>query len=396
MRHAIVWVLVVSIAPALGYAGYVRAIGPKVPTTTPARREIVQKVVVSGRVMPLAKISLGTLGAGVVSVVDVTEGQSVKAGDALLRLDAAEPRASLAAAKAQLAAASARLEQQQKIAGPVALETHRQADANLLAAQIAYERKLALLQTGAVTQSEVDEAKRAYDVAKSTADATHMQAAGAAGVDQRLALANWSSALAAVATAEVRLEQTKVFAPADAIVLARNAEPGDVVQPGRVLLLLARKGETLLSVSPDEKTLGALRLGQRAQASADAFPDAPFAAEIAFIAPAVDPARGTIEVRLRVPAPPAFLRPEMTISVDIEIGRRANALVVPNAVLHDVGTNPWVTVVSDHRTVRRDVKLGLRGLAVTELLSGLDDGEVLVLPSSVALGRRVRPAPSGS
>lgn len=394
MRRALLWILAASLAVAVGYVVFVRSIGPRVTTTAVARREIVQKVVVSGRVLPLAKINLGTLTPGVVAAVDVVEGQSVKGGDTLLRLDDAETRAALASAKAQLAAASARLEQQQKIAGPVAIEAHRQADANLLAAQVAYERKRALLQTGAATQAEVDEAKRAFDVAKSASDATHVQAAGATGADHRLALATWSQAMAAVASAQVRLEQTKLVAPADAVLLARNVEPGDVVQPGRVLLLLARKGETLLSVSPDEKTLGALRLGLPAKASADAFADKPFDAVITFLAPAVDPARGTIEVRLRVDSPPAFLRPEMTVSVDIETGRRGDALIVPNEALHDVGTTPWVIALVDQRTVRRDVKLGLRGLGVTEITDGLAEGQSIVLPGSaeVPLGRRVRAA----
>jgi HlyD family secretion protein len=391
MRRTLLGALASVTVLAAGYGVYVRAVGPSVTTVAVARRGLVQKVVVSGRVMPLATVNLGALTAGVVASVEVVEGQTVTAGETLLRLDPAEPRASLAAARAQLAAASARLEQQQQIVGPVALEADRQADANLLAARIAYARALKLLASGSSTEAEVDEAKRAYDVASSTATATRAQAVGAAGPDRRLALANWSHAKASVASAEVRLEQTKLSAPADSTVLKRAVEPGDVVQPGRVLLLLARKGETWLSIGPDEKSLAGLRLGLAATAAADAFPDSPFRAEVAFIAPAVDPARGTIEVRLRVPSPPAFLRPEMTVSVDIEIGRRAAALVVPNAVLHDVGTSPWVTVVVDHRTARRDVTLGLRGLGVTEIAAGLAEGELVVAGTSpVAWGRRVR------
>lgn len=392
MRRALLLALTAILA-VIGWLVYVKAIGPRVATATAARREIVQRVVVSGRVMPLSKINLAVLSPGTVASVHVIEGQSVKAGEPLLRLDDAEARASLAAAKAQLDAASARLESQQKIAGPVALEVHRQADANLLAAQVAYERKLALLKTGAATQQEVDDAKRAFDVAKSSADATHLQVKGALGAEQRLAFASFSQATAAVATAQVRFEQTKLAAPADALVLARNVEPGDVVQPGRVLLLLAKKGETLLSISPDEKTLGSLRLGLVADVAADAFPDKPFKAEIVFIAPAIDPARGTVEVRLRVPTPPEFLRAEMTVSVDIETGRRPAALVVPNEALHDVATSPWVVALSAEHTVRRDVKLGLRGVGMTEILQGVGEGDLLVLPGTapVALGRKVRP-----
>ncbi len=94
-----------------------------------------------------------------------------------------------------------------------------------------------------------------------------------------------------------------------------------MVQPGRTLLVVARDGPTQLSVLPDEKNLAFLRLGQPATASVDAFPDRVFPARVAYIAPAVDLSRGTVEVKLDVPDPPPFLRPDMTVSVNVEVGR---------------------------------------------------------------------------
>jgi HlyD family secretion protein len=121
-------------------------------------------------------------------------------------------------------------------------------------------------------------------------------------------------------------------------VLTRNVEPGITIQPGKLLMTLSPSGVTELVVQIDEKNFALLRLGQKALASADAYPDRRFAAEITFISPAVDPLRGSVEIRLRVTEAPEYLRQEMTISVDIETARRADALIVPNEAIRDAGS----------------------------------------------------------
>jgi HlyD family secretion protein len=108
-------------------------------------------------------------------------------------------------------------------------------------------------------------------------------------------------------------------------------------------------------MTPDERNLADLRLGQRAVASAEAFPDRPFPAEVSYIAPTIDALRGTVEVKLRVPTPPPYLRPSMTVSVEVEVARRANVLTLPPDAVRDAATPaPWVMVVgNDDRTARR-------------------------------------------
>src|SRR6185437_16754598 len=88
-------------------------------------------------------------------------------------------------------------------------------------------------------------------------------------------------------------------------------------------------GETQIDVRIDEKNLAQLAIGQRALASADAFPADRFTAVLFYINPGVDSLRGSVEMKLRVPDPPAYLRQDMTVSVDVEVARRAGALVVP-------------------------------------------------------------------
>jgi HlyD family secretion protein len=175
--------------------------------------------------------------------------------------------------------------------------------------------------------------------------------------------------------------------------ISRSVEVGDIVQPGKELMVLAAAGQTQVLVQIDEKNLSKIALGQKALGSADAFPSQRFDAVVAYINPGVDAARGSVEVKLSVSQPPGYLRQDMTVSIDIETARRAGTVVVPTSTLQDAATDqPWVLVVRDKRAVKQWVTLGLRGDTRVEVLSGVAAGEgvVPVSKTGVKAGQRVR------
>jgi HlyD family secretion protein len=162
-------------------------------------------------------------------------------------------------------------------------------------------------------------------------------------------------------------------------------------------MVLSPAGETQIVLQIDERNLSRLRLGQNALASADAYPNERFAAEVVYINPGVDAQRGTVEVKLTVRKPPAYMRQDMTVSADIEVERRAGALSLPADTVHDLtGPAPWVLAVRHGAVHRQPVKLGLRGEGAVEVTEGLAEGE-LVVPTAAAkikAGQRVRAAPN--
>lgn len=391
-----IWIaLGAAAALAVGCIGIVWGLGPKVGVARADRREIVRTIVISGRVLPPSRISVGSLVAGVVAAVAVKEGAHVDAGELLVQLGDAEAQAAVSVARAGLQQARARLRQLKHITAPIARDSHRQADANLELARLSYERQRVLVKQGSAPPAQLDEARRALDVAQSQHDAAETQAQGSGphGAEHSLALAAYAQASAALAQAEARAAESRITAAVPAVVLTRSVEPGDLIQPGRTLLVLARDGQTQLSVQPDEKNLSELRLGQSARASADAFPKEHFSAKVSYIAPSIDPQRGTVEVRILVEDPPSYLRPDMTVSVNIEVGRRPAALVVPKDAVRELTSGkPWVYVLKGHRIEKRRVEVGLSDESLVEIEKGLDVGELVVLPDRATLrdGQRVR------
>lgn len=373
-----------------------RSLGPAVATARVTRRALEQHLVASGRVWVPTRVQVSAQTAGLVVAVGVLEGQSVKAGDLLVQIDDAEARAAVAQAKAAVDQARARVDQLRRVGAIVASEALRQAEASLAHAETEHERVAALRATGAIAQAQLDDAEHALAVARAKKSAAEAQQLASApmGADSRVALGALLQAEAQLTGANVRLSQTRIVSRTDGVVLDRMVEPGDTVQPGRTLLVMAADGDIELVLEPDERNLAWIRVGQKARASADAYPQSLFDAEVSYIAPSIDPARGSVEVRLRVPNPPALLKPDMTVSVDLTVASKKDVLTIPSEAVRGAATpTPFVLAVENGRGVRKDVSLGIRGEGTTEIDSGVAEGAEVILARGQAIepGQRVRP-----
>jgi HlyD family secretion protein len=387
----LVFALVAIAAAALAYHWLVP---PQVDAIEAVPRNIRQTVVVSGRVLTSATVAIGSTITGRVVNVSVDEGDRVVAQQVLIELDRAELSASLKAAQAQVSAARTRIAQWRETGLPAAKQALIQAEENERVAQRAAERSARLFAQGFIGQATLDESRRAATVANSQLETAKAQFGSLQvhGAEYQLLDDQLRAAIAARDAAAAKLAQTTIRAPADGTVLTRTVEAGDIVQPGKALHTLALAGDTRLTALVDEKNLAVLRAGQKATVSADAYPADRFAAELVYLAPGIDVQRGTVEAKFHVPQPPSFLRADMTVSLEIEVADRANAIVVPLAAVHDAASEtPWVLIVRDGVTIRQPVRIGARTAADAELASGVAAGTLIVTGSGVDAGQRVRP-----
>lgn len=386
MKRKLIPVTIAGLAiGALAWALVQNMRGPALAGYEVAVRPLVQTVVATGRVAALSRAQVGSAVTGVVIERRVREGDLVQPGDVLAVLRADDLDASVREAQASLA-------QLQQSTRPQAQASLREAQARLEQASREARRRRDLFQQQMITRETMEQAVQAETVARTAVEQAQLTVrslvAGNPGE---------TAARARVASAQAQLAKTTIRAEVAGTVLIRNAEPGDLVQPGRVLFEIARTGDTEVVVPLDEKNLAVLAIGQAATCIADADPGRPFPAKVSFIAPSVDPQRGTVDVRLAVNPVPDFLREGMTVSVNVETGRRDRAIVVPNDALAAAdGDQATVWLVSDGRAMRRQVRLGLRGLTQTEVTAGLRDGDRVLADAQAALepGDRVRVVPT--
>lgn len=384
-------------AAAIGVAGYLLMPvlgGPKVVALTVQKGQVIQSIVASGQVETPARVMLGSQMTGTAETVNVEEGALVKAGQILVTLHDEDAKASLMQAEAQVRQAQIKRDQIASYSLPAAQQTlvqSRLAEEDA-ARQLARISKLA--EQGFVAQSKLDEERRLHDVAVSQRNAAELAIAnlGADGLESANSQALLDQTLASMRALQAKLELTRIVAPVDGMVIARMVDPGMVVQPGAPLLELAPATAKRLVVQIDERNLREIRIGQNALASADAFPDVVFPAKVSVILPSVDPLRGSFEVKLALSDPPDFLIEGMSVSVDIELRRSGDALVVANEAIRNLSGNAADVFVADQgRAVLRQVRIGIQGTEVTEILAGLAAGE-LVIPRSVSItdGARIR------
>lgn len=386
--------LLTALVALLGAGAYVLWRGPEVTVSSVPVRDLVQTVVATGRVQNPHRIDIGSQIVGVVRRVPVREGQSVSAGELLIELDDAEYQAQLAQSELAVVQAEHQLRRLESVQAPLAEQTWRQSVINLEQALRVHARNEELFEREFIGQAALDESWRTASLMQSQlVSATHqLRGIRQGGSDRALAEVALQQAKASVMTARSRWSFTRIFTPVDGVLIARNVERGDVVQPGKSLMTVSPTGETQVVVQIDEKHLHWLSPGQAALVSADAFPRQRFAAELVYINPGIDPLRGSVEVKLRVPSPPGYLRQDMTVSVDIEVARRAQVLQVPDSALYDPdGDSPWVLRLRNGRAMKTAVKLGLRTGGYAEILDGLQaDDLVITSRDPLRPGQRVR------
>jgi HlyD family secretion protein len=329
---------VLAAAGAAAYFAYLQLAGPGVETVRVARRDVVQSVVASGRVVTPHRVEVAAQVVGTVLEVPVEKGDRVKAGQRLATLESKE-----------------------------AIAAERQARASAENARAQYERNSRLHEKGFVGDAVLEDSRHAREIASRQLD-----------------------------QARARLAYMVVNAPVDGTLITRDVDPGDVASPGKLMMTLSPASGIEIVLQIDERNLGRIRVGQQALASADAYADQRFPAELYFISPGVDAQRGTVEVKLRVPQPPPYLKEDMTVSVDIQTDRRAGALALAADAVHDAtSAAPWVLAVENGHAVKKAVKLGLRGERVVEVVDGLAEG-ALVVPvenGRVRAGQPVRAVP---
>ena len=394
LRRPMFWITLVILIAA-GVYGILRWRGVHVATIVAERRDLEQHIVSSGRVRVPTRVQIAAQNGGLVVAVGAVEGQRVNAGDLLVQLDDGAERASVAQAEAAVNQAKARVDQLRRVGAIVATESLRQTQTSLERTQTELGRTSKLAASGAVTVTELENAKRAVEIAQAQRTAAEAQQIAAAplGADSRVALTAQLQAQAQLSGARVRLAQTRMVALQSGTVLTRSVEPGDVVQPARTLLVVAADASVQLVVQPDERNLAWIRVGQKARASADAYPQQVFDAVVAYIAPSIDPQRGSVEVRLEVPSPPAFLKPDMTVSVDLTVAAKSAVLTLQSDAVRGISTpSPYVLAVEGGKIVRRDVQLGIRGEGSLEITGGIDETTEVIVPDGRALevGARVR------
>ena len=374
------WIMIILLVLLVSFAIYRWWQGPLLPSYEVVSSPLIQTVVASGRVEKVSRTQIGSEITGVVLERLVQEGDRVSRGDVLLVLKSDEISAQVRQAEAELK--------------ELATTRRPQAEFDLANAKVQLEQaqreavRRRNTELGILSAEEREKSIEAERLARNNLESARLKVASLA--PDKVEETKLREQLAAL---QAQLAKTKIRAEVSGIILTRNVEPGDLVQPSQTLFTIALDGATEIRVPFDERNLPLLALQQKAAVITDAYPDQPFPAHINFIAPSIDAQRGTVDVRLTVDPVPDFLRQDMTVSVNVETNKREQTLVIPNDALSSIsGNKAMVILVRNRKIQRHPITLGLRGLVMSEVVAGLKEGDHVLTDAESVLkdGIRVR------
>ncbi|MBF6618240.1 MAG: efflux RND transporter periplasmic adaptor subunit [Candidimonas sp.] len=374
------WALaLIIVAIGIGFFAVRAWQGPVVQASQVVKRPLIQQVVATGRIVAESRVQVGSELTSVVTDRLVREGDRVVAGQVLLRLRDDEY---LARQQEALAA----LTQLEEIRRPQAMAALNQAEAQLAQARREVQRREKLVAANATPREDKERAEQALAVALAAAEQARVDSTSLSpGQTEEVLLQ------ARLDAAEAALSKTVVRAQFPGTILTRHVEQGDVVQPGQVLFEIARDDDIEILVPVDERNLGLLRVGQQAVCIADAYPQESFSAVVQRIAPTVDAERGTVDVRLAVTTIPEYVRNDLTVTATIETASLPSALTVPNeALFNRSSAQASVWRIRNGVAIEARVDLGLRGATMTQVVSGLEEGDWVSTSADLAQGQRVR------
>jgi HlyD family secretion protein len=333
-----------------------------------------------------ASLAFGT--GGKVDKIYVKEGDRVSSGDVLAKLDAGALELALTQANLALATAEYNLDKTQQIYTKPDIEGARaavhQAEAYLEYAKHMLEAEANNPEDIQTWENEVYQAEVNLAAAKQKLES---MLAGGEAEEVALRRLEVEAARQAMAQAQKELDEATITAPFDGVVGAIYVKEGDVIPTPtmgpKIIIYLITPSSMELEAEVDEIDVSDVELGQKAMISVDAFPDEQFDGVVTLISPVpiIESGLVSYEVRIGFTVPSdSKLRVGMSATADIIVQQRENVLLVPErAIEHDSQGNPMVWVKTDGQIEERAVVTGISDGLQTEILGGLNEGEIVVV-----------------
>jgi HlyD family secretion protein len=350
--------------------------------------DLAKSVVATGKVTPITKVEVKSKASGIVKKLLVDYGDRVKKGQLLAQLDKIEIEAQVEQSKAALEAAQANLKSSQADFERAKVDAEGP-DVPLL--KRAYDRAVNMAKDGVVSTSALEDAQKNYEMSLNKQNVSKAQVTVLkAKIAQ--SQANVAQDEANLKQLEEQLSYTDIISPIDGIVLSRDVQMGDAVSSILVLgssatlvMTLGDTSEVYVKGKVDESDIGKVYLGQRARIKVESFKDKTFDGKVTKISPmGVEKDNvTTFEVRVSIQNPGGELKAEMTANAEIILEEHKNVLQIPEgAILYDKDKKASVEIPNPKGKDGKQkvaVNIGISNGAKTEVLSGLKEGDQVVL-----------------
>ena len=308
--------------------------------TTSVKRGTIRKVIsLSGDVFPENEVTLFSKVTGTVEKIYVEEGDRVKKGKLLVKVDDKDIQLQLQSSA----------------------EALQQVEVNLANIKKNYIRMKNLFKEEVITPYEMDQIQARKEAAE-------------AQVKQLKANVN---------LVKERLSDCKIYSPITGIVTKRFLDPGELITGSSMmkndpLLLLQNLKTVKVKVAVGERELGKIKKGQRVILKVDTYPDKVFSGKVSKIGSFVEPLSRTVEIEIKVKNSDYLLKSGMFVRAEIITQEKKDVLLIPNDIVSEEGERKTVFIVNNNRAYIKEVETGLKDAKKTEIIEGLREGDLVV------------------
>ncbi|CAN5382536.1 efflux RND transporter periplasmic adaptor subunit [soil metagenome] len=341
-------------------------------SVTPARKDIIETVYASGKIIPENEYHVFALTNGTVKEKLVEEGDNVNAGTVLYKISNEAPLARLDAAKNLVQLTQENLSSQSRVLNDIRF-TMESADAKFKNDSVNYFRLKNLLDQNAASKSTVDNAYTLYTISlnqKKSAEEKYY----ATQNELNVALKN---AKGQAATAQTDADNYSIKSEFDGTVYQLLKEAGEAVRAGEIVALLGEKSRRIIRLSVDQQDIDKIKTGQEVLLKSDVAGNEIFHATVSRIYPVMNEADQTFRVDAIFKEATEQNYVHSSVEANIIIQQKKNALVIPRAAM----------VAEDSAQVKVDGKIrnvfvqtGVRTLDDVEILSGIDESTEVIIP----------------
>jgi len=384
-------------------------IGLPVQVDLAVQEAMAETLTVTGTIKAEHEADVGAQVSAEVLEVTVREGDAVRKGDVLVRLDrrqtlsqVQQAAAAVAVSGAQLEAAKQRLAVLEQGARPeeraIARSRLEQAESALRTAEADLQRLAPLYEQGVISKQQLDSAQTAYDTAKANRDSARnsleLTEKGARKEELEAARKEVEAAAAALDQARGLLAQARdldskctILSPLTGIVVSRLVEPGEVTNPGMggALLTLADPSSVYFEATVPERVALNVRPGQRVEVTVQGDGDRAVDGKVERLVPVADPQSRDFLVRIDLSDGSETTKPGMFGRGAVVVRESPNAVVVPKDALVEREGKLLVFVVEHGKAKQRSVTAGLSDKERVEILSGIEPGETVVVVGAQGL-----------
>ncbi|HCG77230.1 MAG: hypothetical protein COZ37_06835 [bacterium (Candidatus Ratteibacteria) CG_4_10_14_3_um_filter_41_18] len=318
----------------------------------PVERGIIQKVIsLSGDVFPESEVTLFSKVTGTVEKIYVEEGDRVKKGKFLVKIDDRNLQLQLRSAE----------------------ESLKQTEINLANIKKNYTRMENLFKEEVITPYEMDQIQAKKEAAE--AQREHLKAQ--------------------VDLVKENLSDCKIYSPLNGIINRRFLDPGELITASSMakndpLLLIQDLSIVKVKVAVGEKELGEIKRGQEVKIRVDAYPERIFSGKVSKIGSFIEPLSRTAEVEIKVNNPNYLLKSGMFARAEIVTAEKKDVLLIPNDVISEKGEEKIVFIIDNNTAYIREVKTGLKDWEKTEIVGGLQESDLVVTAGAQRLKNGVK------